>query len=79
MFGSFGWMELLLILVIVLIIFGAGSVNGLPDTIAYLTEEEIMAARSGLEKLGYEREALHAALAVPPQGVDYSHVFFRPS
>ena len=25
MFGSFGWMELLLILVIVLIIFGAGK------------------------------------------------------
>ena len=53
--------------------------NGLPDTIAYLTEEEIMAARSGLEKLGYEREALHAALAVPPQEVDYSHVFFSLS
>ena len=25
MFGSFGWMELLLILIIVLIIFGAGK------------------------------------------------------
>ena len=26
MFGSFGWMELLLILIIVLIIFGAGKI-----------------------------------------------------
>lgn len=33
MFGSFGWMELLLILVIVLIIFGAGKIPQLGDTV----------------------------------------------
>ena len=31
MFGSFGWMELLLILVIVLIIFGAGKIPQLGE------------------------------------------------
>ncbi len=31
MFGSFGWMELMLILVIVLIIFGAGKIPQLGE------------------------------------------------
>ena len=31
MFGSFGWMELLLILIIVLIIFGAGKIPQLGE------------------------------------------------
>ena len=33
MFGSFGWMELLLILIIVLIIFGAGKIPQLGEGI----------------------------------------------
>ena len=31
MFGSFGWMELMLILIIVLIIFGAGKIPQLGE------------------------------------------------
>ncbi len=50
--------------------------GGVPDTVAYLTEEELLGARSQLEALGYDRDALAAALAVPPQEVDYTHLFF---
>lgn len=53
--------------------------EGVPDTVAYLTEEELLGAMSELERLGYEREAVMAALAMPPQPVDYRHFFFAPS
>ncbi|MGH7231082.1 MAG: class I SAM-dependent methyltransferase [Nitrospiraceae bacterium] len=52
--------------------------NGVPDTIAYLTEDEIFGAMRDLEAIGYEREIIQAALVAPPQGVDYYHHFFRP-
>ena len=51
--------------------------NGVPDTIAYITEEESFAATQELEALGYERDTIQAALVAPPQGVDYYHQFFR--
>ena len=51
--------------------------NGVPDTIAYLTEDEVLTARRNLEELGYDSQALPAAFAIPPQGVDYTHLFFR--
>lgn len=50
--------------------------GAVPDTVAYLTEEELLGARRELEALGYDRDALAAALAVPPQEVDYTHLFF---
>ncbi len=53
--------------------------NGVPDTIAYVTEEEILAAGPALESLEYDRQAIPAALAAPPEGVDYTHLFFRLS
>ncbi len=52
--------------------------NGVPDTIAYLTEEEVFAALRDLEALEYDRETIQAALMAPPQGVDYYHHFFGP-
>lgn len=50
--------------------------DGIPDTIAYLTEEEVFGNITELEALGYEREVIQAAFMVPPQSVDYSHFFF---
>ncbi|HYK89915.1 MAG TPA: hypothetical protein VE398_14155, partial [Acidobacteriota bacterium] len=52
--------------------------QGVPDTIAYLTEEELLAAIEGLEELGYERDAIMMALAAPPAPVEYHHLFFAP-
>ena len=60
-------------------ILGSLKENGVPDTIAYITEEEMLAAGRDLEKLGYDRQGIPAALALPPQGVDYTHLFFRLS
>ena len=47
--------------------------HGVPDTVAYLTEEEVMKAADQLEELGYDRSILQAALMAPPQPVDYFH------
>jgi hypothetical protein len=50
--------------------------DGIPDTVAYLTEEEVVGSMAGLEQLGYHRETIMAALAMPPQPIDYRHFFF---
>ncbi len=50
--------------------------DGIPDTVAYLTEEEITGSIAGLEQLGYYRDTIMAALATPPQPIDYRHFFF---
>jgi hypothetical protein len=52
--------------------------DGIPDTVAYLTEEEIAGSMADLEQLGYRREAIMAALAMPPQPIDYRHFSFSP-
>lgn len=51
--------------------------NGIPDTIAYVTEEELNQAQAGLEELGYEREAWLMALGAPPSPIEYYHFSFR--
>lgn len=50
--------------------------DGVPDTVAYLTEEELVGAMGELTQLGYQRETIMAALAMPPQPIDYRHFFF---
>ncbi|WP_447978968.1 SAM-dependent methyltransferase [Candidatus Nitrospira bockiana] len=52
--------------------------NGVPDTIAYLTEEELKDAEKDLEALGYDPDLIKTALFAPAQGVDYYHHFLRP-
>lgn len=52
--------------------------HGVPDTVAYLTEEEVMSAAGQLEELGYDRGALQAAFMAPPQPVDYFHFRMGP-
>ncbi|NGZ10381.1 MAG: hypothetical protein CV088_13495 [Nitrospira sp. LK70] len=51
--------------------------NGIPDTVAYLTEEELARAQKGLEEIGYESEAISMALSAPPSPVEYCHFSCR--
>jgi hypothetical protein len=57
-------------------ILQALGTDGIPDTVAYLTEEEIIGSMAGLEQLGYHRDTIKAVLATPPQPIDYRHFFF---
>jgi len=67
MFGSFGWMELLLILVIVLIIFGAGKLPQLGEGLGK--------AIKGFKKSVHEAEALEEeAHAPPPETTQQQHL-----
>ncbi len=50
--------------------------QGVPDTIAYLTESELLAAKPALEQLGYDLEGIKAMMQFPPQPVDYMHFSF---
>jgi hypothetical protein len=52
--------------------------NGIPDTIAYLTEEELTTALQDLEAIGYDRDIIESALQAPAQNVDYYHHFLKP-
>ena len=58
MFGSFGWMELVLILVIVLIIFGAGKLPQLGEGLGK--------AIKGFKKTVHEADAIDVTPAEPP-------------
>ena len=51
--------------------------TGIPDTIAYLTEEELGQASKDLEEVGYDPQLFHIALTAPPAPVDYFHVSIR--
>jgi len=53
--------------------------RGVPDTIAYLTEEEVLDVAEQLEMLGYGRDMLRMALKAPEQPVDYYHFLYVPS
>jgi hypothetical protein len=52
--------------------------DGVPDTIAYLTEEELTTALQDLEAIGYDRDTIQSALQAPAQNVDYYHHFIKP-
>lgn len=52
--------------------------HGVPDTVAYLMEEEVMNVAGHLEELGYDRGTLQAAFMAPPQPVDYFHFHVVP-
>ena len=51
--------------------------SGVPDTVAYLTEEELMRAAHDLEEVGYDVQSFQIALTAPPAPVDYFHLSFR--
>ncbi|MBM4138076.1 MAG: class I SAM-dependent methyltransferase [Nitrospira sp.] len=47
--------------------------NGVPDTVAYLTEEEITTAHKDLEVIGYNIDTIKMALSAPPSPIEYCH------
>jgi hypothetical protein len=51
--------------------------NGVPDTVAYLTEEELARAKQDLEAIGYEQHTIKIALNAPPSPIDYYHFACR--
>jgi hypothetical protein len=51
---------------------------GVPDTIAYITEEELTIASKDLEEVGYDPQSFLIALTAPPGPVDYFHLMLRP-
>ena len=52
--------------------------GGIPDTVAYITEDELMQASSDLEEAGYDPQLFHIALTAPPGPVDYFHLAIHP-
>jgi len=52
--------------------------TGIPDTVAYLTEEELTLASKDLEDIGYDPQSFMIAFTAPPSPVDYFHAFVRP-
>jgi len=52
--------------------------TGVPDTVAYLTEEELTLASKDLEAIGYDPQSFMIALTAPPSPVDYFHAFIQP-
>ncbi len=57
---------------------GSLAPTGIPDTIAYLTEEELSLAARDLEDIGYDPQSFMIALTAPPGPVDYFHCLIRP-
>jgi hypothetical protein len=51
--------------------------QGVPDTVAYLTEEELTRAAKDLEAVGYDPDTLGIALTAPPSPIEYCHFFCR--
>ena len=52
--------------------------TGVPDTVAYITEEELTQASKDLESIGYDPQAFLVALTAPPSPVDYCHCLIQP-
>jgi hypothetical protein len=50
--------------------------EGIPDTIAYVTEEELTRASKDLEEVGYDPETVSIALTAPPSPIEYYHMSF---
>lgn len=53
--------------------------DGISDTVAYVSEEEVAGVLGELETLGYDPDMVRAALRVHPQSVDYYHLSLNPS
>jgi hypothetical protein len=50
--------------------------DGIPDTVAYITEEELTRASKDLEGVGYDPETVSIALSAPPSPIEYYHLCF---
>ncbi len=58
---------------------GSLKLTGLPDTVAYMTEEELTRASKDLEEIGYDPQTFIIALTAPPSPVDYCHCLIQPA
>jgi hypothetical protein len=47
--------------------------TGVPDTVAYVTEEELTRAQKDLEAIGYDPDTVAIALTAPPSSIEYYH------
>ncbi|HIE42279.1 MAG TPA: hypothetical protein EYP95_03450 [Nitrospinaceae bacterium] len=52
------------------------SGRGVPDTVAYVTREEVLAALKPLRKLGYREKDIESAFNSPPPPVSFVHLQF---
>lgn len=52
--------------------------RGVPDTVAYVTWEEVLAALKPLRKLGYREKDIQSAFQSPPPPVSFVHIQFNP-
>ena len=50
--------------------------EGIPDTVAYITEEELTRAAKDLEDIGYDPDTVNIALTAPPSSIEYYHCSF---
>ena len=53
------------------------SAHGVPDTVAYVTKEEVLSALKPLRKLGYREKDIEAAFHSPPAPVSFIHIQFK--
>jgi len=82
MIGSFGWMELLLILFIVLIIFGAGKIPQLGEGLGKaikgfkrsINEPDVMDVTPPPDQEGFQQGAPMATQQVPGQTIEQANV-----
>ena len=51
--------------------------TGIPDTVAYVTEEELTRAQRDLEDIGYDPDAMMMAMSAPPSPIEYCHFACR--
>ncbi len=51
--------------------------NGIPDTVAFVTEEELTRAQKDLEEIGYDVDTIQMAMTAPPSPVEYCHFTCR--
>ena len=83
MFGSFGWMELLLILIIVLIIFGAGkipqlgeglgkAIKGFKKSVNEPDAVDVTASQDATPPPGQIGQQGHAPAGSPPQATPHA-------
>ena len=47
--------------------------TGIPDTVAYVTEEELTRAQRDLEDIGYDLDTMMMAMSAPPSPIEYCH------
>ena len=50
------------------------SSSGVPDTVAYVTEQEVLSVAAPLKKLGYREKDLQAAFDPPDQPITFGHM-----